>query len=688
MARMSAVLVAAAWLILAVVFLGSSPTPGMAAARTAEGSGVIAFESDRAGAFNVYVGNADGGAIRRITSTGGYSPAWSPDGSRIAFLRGGIIYSTGADGTGERRVVSGVDQAWSPDGTRLAFMRDWDIFVVNPDGTAERRLTKGATSQDINTFAALPTWSPDGSQIVFERFDGLYLVSVQTGELKQLSTWGTDPDTNARPKWSPDGSAVAFIATCRRCAHGSADSVELSGNTVPALHVVRLDTGVDRQIANDVGYVFNWSPSGANIAFSRALNDKEDAPYEIFSTPSSGGAITRITKNVVGENSFAPAWSPDGQWLTYLRERFPARFYSDSYDIAVIRADGSGQRELTQAFPSGGTNYAPVWTMGGVGVEAGGAPSPSVPVHEQPMTRTGSVGEIAASGMSATVFSSESDLPMFWKASSVKLTPARPARIDCGDRYGLVSTSTHAAWFCAFAHGVFDPVTDVSLVITNLKTKRSVEVSSVSRSGHNPAPETGPRVAGGGSVLAFNPDRAGSKLYRIDTSGQKPRLRLIATRVAVEDVNRGRIIGWRGNATLVTVRSDGRLLATAPFARGKTTSVRLVGPQLFTTSGNQLSRSDLHGKLAKTWPLVDEGGPAPSLVGVNGDLAVYVSGVAVHALRLSTGTDVVLALPNQGPWIEVDLTAAGLFYAYNAPYTQRVGRVGFVSLRDLVAAVQ
>jgi hypothetical protein len=232
-------------------------------------------------------------------------------------------------------------------------------------------------------------------------------------------------------------------------------------------------------------------------------------------------------------------------------------------------------------------------------------------------------------------------------------------------------------------HGVVDPVTDVSLVLTSVTTKRSLVLDSIEREGHDPDYETGPRLAAGGQLIVYNPNAAGSKLFRIDTTGKKPKLRLLARKVALEAVDGGRIVGWRGDAQLVTLDSGGRVLATAALSRKATTSVHLDGARLFTTAGNRLSLRSLGGEESRHWPLVDEGGGSPWLVGVEGDLAVYVSGVAVHVLRLSSGADVVLALSGQGPEIDVELTTAGLFYGYDAVYTAKPGRLGFVSLRDL-----
>ena len=57
------------------------------------------------------------------------------------------------------------------------------------------------------------------------------------------------------------------------------------------------------------------------------------------------------------------------------------------------------------------------------------------------------------------------------------------------------------------------------------------------------------------------------------------------------------------------------------------------------------------------------------LAGARGDLVVYVSGAAVHVLRLSTRRDSVIRLADPGPTVKLDLTTRGLFYAYNAPHT-------------------
>jgi hypothetical protein len=97
------------------------------------------------------------------------TPAWSPDGSKIAVTNGaGTLYTISPDGTGLTTVVSCpgcvYDPNWSPDGSKIAFWRAafrWEIWVMNADGTGQSRLTTGAFDTD-------PTWSPDGTKIAFE----------------------------------------------------------------------------------------------------------------------------------------------------------------------------------------------------------------------------------------------------------------------------------------------------------------------------------------------------------------------------------------------------------------------------------------------------------------------------------------------------------------------------------------
>jgi TolB protein len=151
------------------------------------------------------------------------SPAWSPDGERIAYSRATFAGETldlklhvmRSDGSGDVEVADGATQpAWSPDGKRIAFVSIADrhgetcfheceasgeIYVADADGGHAKRLTE-SEANDIT-----PAWSPDGKQIVFSSDRSnprdheveLYVMPASGGVPKRLTrneVWDGDPD--------------------------------------------------------------------------------------------------------------------------------------------------------------------------------------------------------------------------------------------------------------------------------------------------------------------------------------------------------------------------------------------------------------------------------------------------------------------------------------------------------------
>jgi Tol biopolymer transport system component len=116
------------------------------------------------------------------------------------------VWIVTADGSGQRpllrAVAAGRDFVWSPDGSKLAFVRGNDLWAASADGTFIRRLSNDAVSDSS------PAWSSDGKQIVFVREGDLYVVPGNGGGRWRLTR---DAANDSHPVWSPDGRQVAFV---------------------------------------------------------------------------------------------------------------------------------------------------------------------------------------------------------------------------------------------------------------------------------------------------------------------------------------------------------------------------------------------------------------------------------------------------------------------------------------------
>ena len=147
-------------------------------------------------------------------------PAWSPDGRQMTFTsnRDGNadLYVMNADGSGVRRLTShpGIDTSptWAPQGHQIAFTSDRtgspQIYVIGIDGTGLRRIT-------FESYCDRPTWSPAPyNEVAYSSRTGpghdIKVVDLATNEVRQL-TFGLG--TNESPSYAPNGRHVAFMST-------------------------------------------------------------------------------------------------------------------------------------------------------------------------------------------------------------------------------------------------------------------------------------------------------------------------------------------------------------------------------------------------------------------------------------------------------------------------------------------
>jgi WD40 repeat protein len=183
-------------------------------------NGKIAFSSFRDGNAEIYTMNADGTGQTNITNNAALDldPAWSPNGSRIAFrhLDGNAeIYTMNADGTGQTNITnnpaSDYEPAWSPNGNKIAFWSNRDgnneIYTMNTDGSGVARITNNAGGGREEG----PTWSPDGTKIAFRSYrDGNAEIYTMNADGTGPTRVTNNPAVDEEPAWSPDGTKIAF----------------------------------------------------------------------------------------------------------------------------------------------------------------------------------------------------------------------------------------------------------------------------------------------------------------------------------------------------------------------------------------------------------------------------------------------------------------------------------------------
>jgi len=249
-------------------------------------------------------------------------PAWSPDGSTIAFTmqRDSIgVYLVDTSGANVRRIKSGegIGLTWSPDSKWLAFSASGLLYKMM--ATGDSLLMFGTGIPGIR-----PSWSPDGSKIAYSN-SGLWLYTIATGGNVRLLQYGNFIS------WRSTNQDLVYL-------------VSSSGGLNTASYEFRNYNLTTQQ--EDVLYPFT---STSDCAFS-SLNPAGDTM--VFSLrPFSGTARAQIVKVNIGnlvvtqlttDGGDYPAWSPDGQQIVYTRTA------SGDGGLWIMNADGSGKHRLTQ----------------------------------------------------------------------------------------------------------------------------------------------------------------------------------------------------------------------------------------------------------------------------------------------------------------------------------------------------
>jgi Tol biopolymer transport system component len=297
---------------------------------------------------DIVVVNPDGTGQRNLTAGGSlyeWSPAWLPDGRKIAFTAQGDlpaaqIYVMNADGSGPRKLTpdgaNGEVNTWSPEGaifyTRLEHDGSLSSWVINADGSEKRR---------FRGFAEGAVPSPDGEHIAGIRNSGLesaeyygspdVYVEKANGEDGRWLTRSGDTEIFG---WSPNGEWILYYRQLGITRPGR-----------PGLYVVRPDGSERRRLTQDEeSYDATWSPDGRRVLYS-----SQSSRPGIYVVRLDGRPPRRLTRRA---DDLSASWSREGTRIV---------FYRAPGEIWMMKRDGTDARPVAQ--PRGGATYdSPAWS--------------------------------------------------------------------------------------------------------------------------------------------------------------------------------------------------------------------------------------------------------------------------------------------------------------------------------------
>ena len=296
-------------------------------------------------------------------------PAVSPDGTRVAYatLRHEAGHHFNIDtatlerrekrlfffggGRDERNLTEDVEgsaraPAWSPDGTRIAFLLNREVHTMAADGSDVRSIAAGVKAQ-----WEPPAWSPDGTRLAFRE----YIFRDFPGESSALYVVGTDgsgltriAESGSLPLWSPDGRRLAIMAR--------SEAADVPG---PRVDLIEADgSGVETLVAG--GFVpLWWSPDGMEIV-AHGLSGCELYAIEVTGGANRefGNSNIRVPINSLVALPPCPvrgrAVSPDGSRIAVLTHTMPGQDGREEGVVLFTTArDGSDLRVLVRVGPDG-----------------------------------------------------------------------------------------------------------------------------------------------------------------------------------------------------------------------------------------------------------------------------------------------------------------------------------------------
>jgi eukaryotic-like serine/threonine-protein kinase len=328
----------------------------------------IAFtwNGERGDNTDIYIKQVGTEDLQRLTTDPApeFSPRWSPNGLYVAFLRQTAndygLYIVPSIGGRERQLTSlalvppmrfdVVQVSWSPDSQWLAISDKastsdpYSIFMLSVDSGEKRRVTTPppSVSGDLT-----PAVSPDGKSVAYKHFESggvseIYVAPIAGGSDRRLTTSDL---AKSSPAWTPDGSEVLFLSE--------------NGSNIGLWRVAAaVGTPTRIEAVGQAVTSFAISPQGNRLAWTQAVNDSN-----VWQADLSGGSLPvaqkASSKALISSTKLdmSSQFSPDGKRIVFSSTR--------SGRSSVWVADSNGEQQLQVVAFERGSAGSPRWSPDG-----------------------------------------------------------------------------------------------------------------------------------------------------------------------------------------------------------------------------------------------------------------------------------------------------------------------------------